>query len=154
MQEIKAWHRWTTDGQIMDVCGLANGSSNDKIYLVVKRSDGNYIEVVDEQSGYNDNGRPYESVMVTTALNNALQAYVVKRNNPVVKAYFCHEFDLQKENLKVSTDGEIWWESEIPHGKVEKGWRSFIAPKGWDYQQFVAFKVTGEQEFNISAIQA
>ena len=154
MQEIKAWHRWTTDGQIMDVCGLANGSANDKIYLVVKRSDGNYIEVVDEQSGYNDNGRPYESVMVTTALNNALQAHVVKRNNPVVKAYFCHEFDLQKENLKVSTDGEIWWESEIPHGKVEKGWRSFISPKGWDYQQFVAFKVTGEQEFNISAIQA
>lgn len=154
LQEIKAWHRWITDGKIKDVCGLANGSANDRIFLVVKRVDGSYIEVVDEDSDYTDNGVDYVSEMKTTALNNFLEAYVAKKRNPIVKLCVADGFDLIKENLTVSTDGETWWPSDMWDGYINKGWHQFIAPKSWAYEQFVALRVKGNQAFNFIALQA
>lgn len=154
MQEIKAWHRWTTDGEIKDVCGLANGSANDRIFLVVKRADGVFIEVVDEKSEYQDNGRDYVSTMKTTALNNFLEAYVAKKIQPQAKLYVQDGFELNKDNLKVSLDGETWWPSDMWDGFIKQGWHKFISPKGWNYEQFVALQVRGNQPFNLLALQA
>lgn len=154
LQEIKAWHRWSTNGKIKDVCGLANGSKEDRIFLVVKRSDGAYIEVVDEDSDYTDNGADYDSTMKTTALNNFLEAYVSKKIQPVVKMYVQDSFELTKENLSVSLDGKTWWPSDMWDGTIGQGWHKFISPKGWGYEQFVALRVNGNQPFNFLAIQA
>lgn len=154
MQEVKAWHRWVTNGTIKEVCGLPDGSSEDRIFLVVKRANGVFIEVVDTQSDYTDNGNDYVSEMKTTALNNFLEAYVAKKRNPVVKICIGDDFDLDKENLKVSTDGKDWWPSDMFNGHIEKGWHQVIAPKSWEYEQHVAIRVQGNQAFNFIALQA
>lgn len=154
MQEVKAWHRWKTNGNIREVCGMPNGNENDKIFLIVEREDNSYIEVIDEQSDYTDNGSDYVSEMKTTALNNFLEAYVTKKLNPVVKICIADAFELTKENLTVSTDGEHWWASDMWDGTIRKGWHQIIAPRSWDYEQFVAIRVQGNQAFNFIALQA
>lgn len=154
LQEVKAWHRWTTDGLIKEVCGMPNGNENDKIYFIVERDGVANIEVVDEQSDYTDNGVDYVSELKTTALNNFLEAYVAKKRNPVVKLCICQPFELTKENLTVSTDGETWWPSDMWDGEIKKGWHQVISPKSWDYEQFVAIRVQGNQAFNFIALQA
>lgn len=154
LQEVKAWHRWITDGKIKEVCGMPNGNENDKVFLVVEREDGVFIEVIDEHSDYLDNGKGYVSEMRTTALNNTLEAYVKKRLQPVVKAYVGEPFELTKENITVSTDGETWWPSDMWDGVIKRGWQQFISPKGWNYEQYVAIRVTGNQEFNLLGLQA
>lgn len=154
LQEVKAWHRWVTDGKIREVCGMSNGNKNDKIFLIVERADGVWLEVVDEKSDYTDNGTDYVSELKTTALNNFLEAYVRKQQRPIVKLCIGKDFYLTKENVSVSTDGETWWPSDIWDGVVKKGWHQFISPKGWQYEQFVAFRVKGNQEFNVLGLQA
>ncbi len=155
MQEIRAWHRWKTDGRIMEVCGIANGSKNDKVYLVVDRAEGAFIEVVDEQSGYTDNGeRDYTSLMQTTPLNNFLEAYVNKKLQPVAKVFIGEPFMLDDRNLQVSLDGETWWPSDMFNGEVPKGWHRFVSTRNWEYEQTLSVRVTGEQGFNMLAIQA
>lgn len=154
LQEVKAWHRWVTDGFIKEVCGMPNGNENDKVFLIVERNGTANIEVVDEQSDYTDNGVDYVSELKTTALNNFLEAYVAKKRNPVVKLCICQPFELTKENLTVSTDGETWWPSDMWDGEIKKGWHQVISPKSWEYEQFVAIRVKGNQAFNFIALQA
>ena len=154
LQEVKAWHRWKTKGYIREVCGMPNGKENDKVFLVVERENGAFIEVVDEDSDYTDNGNDYVSELKTTALNNFLEAYVAKKRNPVVKICICDDFELTKENLLVSTNGKDWWPSDMYDGLIEKGWHQVIAPKSWEYEQHVAIRVQGNQAFNFIALQA
>jgi hypothetical protein len=155
MQEIRAWHRWKTEGRIMEVCGMANGSKNDKVYMVVDRAEGAFIEVVDEQSGYTDNGeRDYVSLMETTPLNNFLEAYVKKKLQPVAKVFIGEPFMLDDSNLEISLDGETWWLSDMPNGEVPKGWHPFVSTRNWEYEQTLSGRVKGEQGFNMLAIQA
>ena len=155
LQEIRAWHRWKTDGRIMEVCGMANGSDNDKVYMVVDRAEGAFIEVVDEKSGYTDNGeRDYESIMETTPLNNFLEAYVNKKLQPVVKVFIGEPFQLNESNLEVSLDGETWWPSDMYDGEVSKGWHRIVSSRNWEYEQTLSVRVKGEQSFNMLALQA
>lgn len=154
LQEVKAWHRWTTDGKIYDVLGMPNGNKNDRIFLLVERHGEAMIEVVDDDSPYDDNGHDYVSVLTTNALNNVLEAYVQKNHQPVVKAYVGEGFELNGDNLQVSTDGQEWYSSEMIDGPVVRGWHKFCTLRNWGYEQHVSFRVSGNQAFNLLAIQA
>ena len=82
MHEVNAWHRWITDGRILAVCAMPDGSRSDRLFLIVKRetytaagdlADSSlYIEVVDDDSPYDDVGNDYVSTLLTNALSNPL----------------------------------------------------------------------------------
>ena len=154
LHEVKAWHRWKTDGWIYEVCGMPYGDANDRIFMIVDRMGDVFIEVVDDDSDYTDNGEDYVSLLQTMPLVNPNEEYMAKRNTPIITAFIGEPFELNSDNLQVSTDGETWYNSEMPDGTVTRGWHRFIAPRGWDYMQYACFKVTGNQAFNLLALQA
>lgn len=154
LQEVKAWHRWVTDGSIKEVLGMPNGNKNDRIFLVVERNGVANIEVLDDESDYLDNGHDYVSLLTTNALNNVLEAYVQKHHNPIVKAFIGEPFMLNGDNLQVSTDGENWYSSEMIDGEISRGWKNFCTLRDWDREQFTSFRVTGNQAFNLLGLQA
>lgn len=154
LHEVKAWHRWTTNGYIYDVCGMPYGDANDRIFLLIDRAGEVQIEVVDEESDYTDNGEDYVSTLQTLPLVNPNEEYMSKHNTPVISAFIGESFELNGDNVQVSTDGENWYNSEMLDGTVTRGWHKFIAPRGWGYLQFACFKVTGNQSFNLLALQA
>lgn len=154
LQEVKAWHRWITNGRIREVLGMPNGNKNDRVFLIVERNGKAWIEVVDEDSPYDDNGEDYVSLLTTNALNNVLEAYVQKQHQPVVKAFVGAEFELDGDNLQVSTNNEEWFSSEMVDGTVPRGWHKFCTLRNWDYEQFVSFRVSGNQAFNLLGLQA
>lgn len=154
LQEVKAWHRWITDGIVREVCSLPNGNKADRIFLIVTREDGSRIEVVDEKSDYTDDGRDYASTLITMPMHNPVEQAVQKNVSTTIMAYFAEPFELNADNLQVSMDGVDWYSSDMFDGTVEKGWRKFMSLRGWQYSYSAAFRVTGNQAFNILALQA
>jgi hypothetical protein len=154
LQEVKAWHRWKTNGEIKEVCGMPYGNERDRIFFIVKREDGNFIEVIDEDSDYTDNGEDYESTLITMPLHNPAEEYIAKNHSTKITAYFCDPFNLNADNLTVSLDGEEWYASDMSDGVIDKGWHPFISPRNWDYSYSAHIKVKGNQAFNILALQA
>lgn len=154
LQEVKAWHRWQTNGEIKEVCGMPYGNERDRIFFIVKREDGNFIEVIDEDSDYTDNGEDYESTLITMPLHNPAEEYIAKNHSTKITAYFCDTFNLNADNLTVSLDGEEWYASDMSDGVIDKGWHPFISPRNWKYCHSAHIKVKGNQAFNILALQA
>jgi hypothetical protein len=154
LQEVKAWHRWTTNGIIHEVCGMPNGNKQDRIFLIVQRGTTTAIEVIDNESDYTDNGEDYESTLVTMPLHNPAEEYIAKNHSTRIIAYFCDPFTLVADNLTVSLDGEEWFASDMFDGVVDKGWQPFISPRNWKYSYSAHIKVKGNQAFNILALQA
>lgn len=154
LQEVKAWHRWTTDGLIKEVCGMPNGNSSDRIFFIVKRGGDSFIEVVDDQSDYTDGGRDYASLLVTMPLHNPAEQIVLKNLPTVIRAYIGEAFTLNADNLQVSMDGVDWFDSDMYDGVVNKGWRKFISLNHWEYSYSGHIRVKGNQAFNLLAIQA
>ncbi len=154
LQEVKAWHRWTTDGEIKEVCGMPNGNNSDRIFFIVKREGKSNIEVVDEQSDYTDGGRDYTSLLVTMPLHNPAEQIIQKNLSTTILAYFGEPFGLNTDNLQVSMDGVDWFDSDMFDGEVTKGWHKFLSLNHWEYSYSAHIRVKGNQAFNILALQA
>ena len=154
LQEVKAWHRWTTNGEIKEVCGMPNGNDSDRIFFIVKREGRSNIEVVDEQSDYTDGGKDYTSLLVTMPLHNPAEQVIQKNLSTTIHAYFGEPFGLNTDNLQVSMDGVDWFDSDMFDGEVSKGWHKFISLNHWEYSYSAHIRVKGNQPFNILALQA
>ena len=154
LQEVKAWHRWTTEGEIKEVCGMPNGNKSDRVFLIVRRDGKANIEVVDDQSDYTDGGRDYASLLVTMPLHNPAEQAIQKNLSTTILAYFGEPFGLNTDNLQVSLDGVDWFDSDMFDGEVSKGWHKFFSINHWEYSYSAHIRVKGNQSFNILALQA
>lgn len=163
--EINAWHRWVTDGKILSVCGMPDGMNNDKVFLVVKRqqktaagvilNEGVYIEVVDDDSEYEDNGSSYTSLLVVNAMIDYREGFFGKK--PSVPNYLClgEDFKIDGDNIQVSDDAGKTWKRP-PHAGdfiLRKGWNKQYTPSGYKYEVKPSIKVTGNQGIHILAIR-
>lgn len=154
LHEVKAWHRWVTDGLIKEVCGLPHGTQNDRVFLVVERDGVAYIEVVDDESDYTDSGREYVSSLKTLPLVSPDQELIHKNHHPIITAFIGEPFLLKSDNIQISTDGKNWFNPEKLDGEIIRDWYRFVAPRGWEFMQFVCIRVKGNQAFNLLALQA
>ena len=165
LHEIHAWHRWVTDGRILSVCGMPDGNNNDKVFLVVKRenktdngiilNEGVYIEVVDDESEYADNGKDYDSVVVLNALMDYREGFFGKRAS--VPNYLCigADFKIEGDNILVSDNGGEKWLRPPHRGDfvLRKGWNMQFTPSGYKYEVKPAVKVRGNQGITILGIR-
>jgi hypothetical protein len=110
--------------------------------------------VVDEKSDYTDDGRDYTSTLITMPMHNPAEQAVHKNVSSTIMAYIGEPFELNTDNLQVSMDGVDWYSSDMFDGRVEKGWCKFISLRGWQYSYSAAFRIRGNQSFNILALQA
>ena len=149
MHNVNAWHRYVTDGRIESVCALPSGHADDALYAVVVRDGERCIEVLDEQSPYEDaGGRDYVSVVTTTALSEA-DANDRKRPVGAFMAYFATP--TPAKHVSVST-GAAW--RPIAHsGALEVGWVQLVAASSWEDLPWVGIRVRGAAPCEILAAQ-
>ena len=88
-QDVCAWHRHDTDGDIESLCVIP-GEHQDEVWMVVNRPNGRYIEVMEERldddvrlSYFVDNGVTVKSDKVITAATN---------DSPVVVTVTAHGY--------------------------------------------------------------
>lgn len=165
MQEVKAWHRWITDGTILSACAMPDGQHEDRLYLVVKRqrkaengavSDESVnIEVVDKESDFVDSDtRDYTSTIITNPLVSVVQERVQKRNDNGFLLRFGKDFRyVTRDCIEVSVDGgDVWrypdWET---HSK--SGWVEARADATWHFEKQVGIRVRGDQGCHILGLQ-
>lgn len=143
MHEVHAWHRWVTDGRVLSVCALPAGQMADRLYLIVQRGREVYIEVVDEQSVYEDTGRrAYASTLVTNALGNPLEELVQKR--PKTPAMVLLGAELDTRQLEVCADGGSWAKVVSPALVLPTGWHQFLVFNRWEVGHALGIRVTGD----------
>jgi hypothetical protein len=157
MQEVRTWHRWVTDGSILDVCILPDGAKNDCIYLLVERDGQVAIEVVKEDNPYIDEGgRNYVSTLITNTLHSPMDKLVKHQANTAFSVCFGDDCDLTKGDIAISTDGgKHWYAINSNLSKFEKGWHSDIM--AWSANTFnrkFGMRVSGDRGMNLLAIQA
>lgn len=164
LQEVKAWHRWTTDGHILSACTMPDGRDEDKLYLVVKRVDKTSsglilgenvnIEVVDKDSPYQDHGgRDYASTVITNPLFFSVQEIVGKRNDTNFWIRFGSPFNYKKGNMEISIDGGANWCFPDWDYTEQKGWKSVIGNATWQYEKQAGIRVMGNQGCHILGLQ-
>ena len=163
--EINAWHRWVTDGRILSVCGMPDGMSNDKIFLIVKRqkkmangtvlSESVSIEVVDEENGFKDGDRDYTSLLVVNAMIDYREGFFGKRCSE--PNYLClgEDFKMEGENILISDNGgKRWFKPQHEgDGVLRKGWNKQHTPSGYKYEIKPSIKVTGNQGIHILGLR-
>lgn len=153
--EINAWHRWVTPGVIVSACGMPNGTNNDKIFLVVDRGEEAWIEVIDSESGYMDNGRDYTSLLVLNAMIDYREGFFGKRCS--VPNYLClgADFKIEDGNIYISDDGGKTWLVPVHQGDgiLHKGWNKQYTPSGFKYEVKPSVKVTGNQGIHILGLR-
>ena len=155
-QKVHGWHRWTTQGRILDVCVLPDGLKRDRVFLLVERGGRVCIEVVDDASEYEDNGgNDYVSLMVTNSLVNPLGEPVQKAPGKPFAMCFGEEVDLEHGVVEMSTDGgETWHVPARNRARLEAGWhRDLLAPSGWTLNRRLGLRVSGKRGMNILALQ-
>lgn len=154
-QEVRAWHRWTTDGLIKDVCILPDGRNRDKIYLLVERDDQLQLEVVDDDSPFvDDGGRDYVSVVVTNTLRSAFEEPVRKCPSYPFWVFFNDDFSLVDGMSEFSTNGGwTWFHPNCVRDCYERGWHEIIAPGGNTFSRKIGIRVSGDREAWILAVQ-
>lgn len=156
MQQVKAWHRWVTDGQVKDVCVLPDGDRRDRVFFIVVRDGIPMIDVMDEDSGYEDNGgRDYVSRVVTNALGNVQQMGVRQQNAPKVKICWGEDFAYNGTNMWVSKDGFVtqYRPADYKGAVFKKGWREVLGGMEWGYEVKLGIEVSGPTGCNILAVQ-
>jgi hypothetical protein len=156
LHEINAWHRWVTEGRIISVCGMPNGTENDKIFLIVERDGSTWVEVVDSESDYRDDGRDYASLLVLNALMDYRQGFFEQKESK--PNYLClgADFQVKGDNILVSDDGGHTW-LRPPHAGdnvLHKGWNKQFTPSGYKYEVKPSVKVTGNQGIHILGLRA
>lgn len=164
LQEVRAWHRWKTDGKILAACAMPDGNHEDKLYLVVERetreengiitSTSVNIEVVDKDSPYVDcDTCDYASTIVTNALFAVMEERVYKRNNNGFYLRFGSPFEYQHGNMEVSVDGgEVWRYPDWLNGTVD-GWKEVRSDATWHFEKQAGIRVSGTTGCHILGLQ-
>lgn len=157
MQEVRTWHRWVTEGKILDVCVLPDGARNDSVYLLVERDVDVAIEVVKDTNPYVDEGgRDYTSTLITNTLHSPMEKPVRHQPNTSFALCFGEDCDLTSGEISISTDGGLHWYAVNSNLAVlGKGWHSDIV--AWSANTFnrkFGMRVRGNRGMNLLAIQA
>lgn len=158
-QEVKAWHRWVTDGTILDVCGLPDGRNADRLFLLVSREDSVAIEVVDALSPFVDNGgRAYDSTLITNSLAGYSESPVGKRPAVPFAVCFGAPVDLVELSVELTVTGgksaEEWKLVNDNFAALSAGWHDKLIGKAeWSFDRRVGFRVRGDAGFEILALQ-
>ncbi|MBR5887651.1 MAG: hypothetical protein IKZ07_05520 [Akkermansia sp.] len=164
MQEVKAWHRWITDGKILSACAMPDGKNQDKLYLIVKRQDKasngtvmvEYvnIEVVDKESPYVDHGgRDYTSTVITNALFAAVQERVSKRNDNGFYIRFGSAFEYEPGSLEITVAGDAEWLNPDWNNGTVQGWKEVRCWSTWRFEKQAGIRVHGERDCHILGLQ-
>lgn len=152
LHQVNAWHRYVTDGRVTSCAMLPNGNKADSLFFLVERGSGCAIEVIDEQSGYVDNGgRGYVSKVVTTALTVA-EGREARGSKP--KIYFYLGEETEVEGIEVSTDGVVWRRLDRNERMLGAGWHELVADVGVSWEQVLGVRVSGDRGINILAMQS
>lgn len=160
MHNVQGWHRWITDGRILDVCVMPDGNRADKLYLLVSRSDERGVSTVSIETLSDDyvdeGGRDYVSTMVTNTLTDFMQ-------RPMEKALqtpfdFCFSEDIHLvpgSKVELSCDSGLTWSLSPNNARVlNAGWKgSFVALNSNRLTRGVGLRVSGNQAFNLLAVQ-
>lgn len=155
-QKVSAWHRWTTNGSVLDVCVLPDGLKRDRVFFLVERDGTPYIEVVDDESEYADNeGGDYVSIFVTNALGNPLEQVVKKAPSTPFSVCFGADVDLTTGLIEMTSDGGNRWTEIATHRPaLEAGWHdNLIAPSGWGFNRKIGMRVSGNRGLHILGLQ-
>ena len=142
MHEVHAWHRWVTDGRVLGVCAISAGHAADRLFLLVERDGLVRIEVVDEESAYEDvGGRSYVSTLVTNALGNPLEELVQRR--PKVPAMVLLGADMPVGELEVCADGGSWGRVARAGGELAVGWNEVLVFNRWAVGHAIGLRCSG-----------
>lgn len=143
MHEVHAWHRWVTDGRVLSVAALPDGNRADRLFLLVARTDGVWIEVVDDDSPYVDRGdRGYTSTLVTTPLYNPLEKQVEKSPKLPVKVLFGEPCETR--HLEVCADGGSWKRAATSVASYPAGWHELLTVNRWEETNAMGIRYNGE----------
>ena len=162
-QQIKGWHRWTTDGKFISACSLPDGNNDDKLFFVVhheqKAANGavlsteTWVETVDGKSDYTDHGKDYVSYVETNNLLNSLQQRPARDNAPRFWLYMPDGFKKQNDNFNLSTTKGKTWRWDANHiSDIPAGWKEYSVSCGWDYECTVSIRVKGNNAFKLLAV--
>lgn len=157
LQEVRAWHRWVTNGRIKDVCGIPNGKNDDKIFLLVERDGITWLEVVDEESGYTDGeGFDYTSTLITNIMNSPSNERVHNKESRPVAVYFGDDFPLRQGEVRVTSNGgESWYKIPDDRDFIPRGWaHGIVSPGNNSFNRRIGIQVSGDRPAQILAIQA
>lgn len=153
LQEVQAWHRWVTDGRILDVCALPDGRRSDRLFLLVERDGTPRIEVVDADSTHTDaDGRDYASILTTNALGNTLESIVRKEMKTPVAIRLGDSLDASA--LELRNNGTPWQKPSTTIPVLEAGWHQLLTLNNWSYETTISLRVTGPVTCHILAMQA
>lgn len=155
-QKVSAWHRWTTNGTVCDVCVLPDGFKRDRVFFLVERDGTPYIEVVDDESEYVDNGEnDYVSTFITNTLGNPMEQVVQKRSSTPFAVCFGADVNLTDGLVEMTSDGgERWTEIATHRPALEAGWHdNLIAPSGWGFKRKIGMRVNGNRGLHILGLQ-
>lgn len=159
LQQVKAWHRWHTDGRVLDVCALPDGSRPDRVFFLVQRDGRTAIEVIDDESDFVDNGgRDYESLVVTTPLVDVRNGMVDKVPSTPISLFFGADVALYVGEVAFAVDGgeneRSWFTPQTSSPVLSRGWyKTAIAPSGWTLNRRAAVRVRGLRGFELLCIQ-
>lgn len=156
MQEVRAWHRWTTDGIIRDVCAMPDGGRDDKIYLLVERDNVLWLEVVDEDSPYVDGEDcDYASVFITNNMISAFETKVEGKPSRTFSVCFGAEFSLIDGYVRATSNGGVdWYAFADDRPALPAGWYHEVpAPGGNKFERKIGIMVSGNRGAEILAVQ-
>ena len=156
MQEVRAWHRWTTDGIIRDVCAMPDGGSDDKIYLLVERDNVLWLEVVDEDSPYVDGEDcDYASVFITNNMISPFENKVEGKPSRTFSVCFGSEFSLKDGYVRATSNGGVdWYAFADDRQTLPAGWYHEVpAPGGNKFERKIGILVSGNRGAEILAVQ-
>lgn len=152
MQEVNAWHRYTTEGKILAAASLPNGSEADSLFLIVQRESGRFIEVIDGRSGYVDNGEfDYVSIVLTNALDT-LNSAGRERHTAALKMVIGSP--ALAGGLEVSNDGDVWVRLDrSPVSELDAGWHELVSSGKWAMSSVAGVRVYGNRGFDLLALE-
>ena len=156
MQEVKAWHRWKTDGRVLDVCAMPNGAEADILFLLVEREGTVYLERVSEASDYTDgiNKADYTSTMVTNGLRSAVDREVRKYPSRPIAVYFGKKCELTTGKVEFCSDGKTWHVAPCRDAYLPEGWNEGVVTESVNaFERKVGVRVTGNRGLEVLAIQ-
>lgn len=166
MHNVNAWHRWTTNGKVLSVCAMPNGSSNDRLFLLVERdvpdADGAdgwetksvlNIEVVDDDSPYVDNfNNDYTSTLVTNSMKNPMEAQMNKSLRQEIAFRFLTNVPLGNM-LFTSDSGDHWAKAPLQASSIPAGWHKLATFNSWQYDTGVGIQVWGDNPLSLLCLQ-
>lgn len=156
LQKVRAWHRWVTDGKVLDVCALPDGENADKLFLLVERDGTVYLEVVDDDSEYTDgvNKSDYTSTMITNDMRTALDREVRKYASVPVAVCFGQECDLLTGKVEFCSDGKTWKTAPTNDASLPKGWVDRVVTSSVNaFERKIGVRVSGNRGLEVLAVQ-